>query len=186
MFKNYFLVILFLFSIHLIAQNDSSGLKGTIKVGKPKEKSVFIGAFAKYRYELDKKQAGIASNYTIFQPFPIEEDFGFPFNYSRYFGEKFKNEKVDLKGKLSDTVKIEVKISPNGKAYLHYKATDQDDDLKIRSLLYARQIKEWFPAYMMVPQKGNFKNQTVIAPKKINVTAVGVITVVFSSQPFEK
>lgn len=169
----------------LMSQTDSVPMKGTIKVGRVKNERVFIRAFVRYRYELSNKQANMASDYTVFQPLPIVEGHAFPFNYSKYFKEKFKNEKVNLNGKPADTVNIEVKVTPKGKVYLYSKPTGKNETLNLQCLEFLKQIKQWQPAYVIIPEKRKFKDQSVIEPKKINVSATGIITVIFATESFD-
>jgi hypothetical protein len=165
-----------------MGQNDSIGLKGTIKVSKAKKGTVYITSTEKFRYELSEAESARSLRNTIFQPFPVVEGHAFPFNYSKYFREKFRNEKIDLKGKLSDTVKIEIKITPKGKVYLHNNSKDKNDILNLQCIGYIKDIKQWMPGYFMIAEKGVYKKQTVIEPKKINVSSVGTITIIFSSE----
>jgi len=178
-------ILFFLFSFNLMGQNDSAGLNGTIKISKAKHGSVYVTAVAKYRYELTDAESGRMQGNTLFQPYPVVEGHAFPFNYTKYFREKFRNEKIDLKGKLSDTVKIEIKITPKGKVYLHNSSTGGNDNLNLQCLRYIKDIKQWMPGYFMVAEKGIYKKQTVIEPKKINVTSVGTLTIIFSSDDLE-
>ncbi|MGQ0826820.1 MAG: hypothetical protein ACT4ON_00340 [Bacteroidota bacterium] len=119
MLKRVFLyIIVFLFNIcYSPAQNDTSKTRGIIKIGKPKDGKIYINATVNFdKYDLTKLNAYVELN-VIYPPFPGVEGYTFPFNYNRYFNEKFKTKTVDLRGKNSDTVQIEIKILANGKVY---------------------------------------------------------------------
>lgn len=177
MFKNKILLAGFFFLLkfcYLTAQTDTIGLNGTIKVSKIKNEIIYIRAFAQYPKRSD-----------YFQPFPVVEGYAFPFNYTRYFNEKFKNEIPDLKGRLNDTIRIEINITEKGKVFLKSETADSDNILNMQCLDFLKQIKKWHPGYIIIPEKGTFKKQTVIKPRKTNVSSIGIITILFSLQPFE-
>jgi hypothetical protein len=186
MFRNIILfAFLFLTGGFLKAQDDSTNLSGTIKVNRLKDEKVYIKSYAKYRYELSEREAAMASDYKIFQPFPVVEGHAFPFNYSKFFTDSFKNEKILLKGKTSDTVKIEIRINAKGKVFLSDKTAARSNVLNLQCIHFLKEVKEWYPAYIIVPEKDVFRGQTVIKPEKKNVSSTGTITIVFSSEPFE-
>jgi hypothetical protein len=46
-------------------------------------------------------------------------------------------------------------------------------------------VKEWRPAYRMEARRGKLKGRTVIEPVRRKLNASGVITVIFSKEPFQ-
>lgn len=188
--KNIFLFFVFIscFSHESIAQADSAYHHGTVKISKPTDGKVYVKANAEY----DVKGPD------SFQPFPLVKDYAFPFNYSRYFREHFKNVKVDLKGQSADTVNFEFRITKKGKFKLtnirdklskktsgDFKYGGATSELTLKSLDVLLAIKEWYPAYIIVKKVGKFKGETVIRPIKTNIESKGVITVYFSIEPFD-
>jgi len=175
------------------AQTDTVQKKGTIRIAKPVAESdqIYIIASAQFK--------DMGSN--SFIPFPIVEGHAFPFNYTKFFNEKFRDIAIDLKGKETDTVTIEIKVLANGKVYLKDRSKSmmvqgravfydekskmyELNNLHMHCLDFLKKIKEWYPAYTLDPRKGRFKGQTVIKPYKTNIDSGGVITIVFSSVPF--
>jgi hypothetical protein len=185
MFKKYCWLCFLFFSNFLLAQDDSLNLQGTIRISKAKSEKVYIRSFAKFRYEISDAQSSSASNGNVFQPFPVVEGHAFPFNYSKFFNNKFRSEKINMNGKSLDTVKIEMRISNKGKVNFNNKTIEKNNSLSLLCLDFLKQIQEWQPAYIIVSEKGIFKKQTVIKPNKVNVASVGVVTIIFSTDPFE-
>jgi hypothetical protein len=173
---------LFLFSAFpLLSQTDSLEKQGTIKIAKKKDAPVYVKASADFKIKGPDR----------FQPFPIVQGYSFPFNYTRYFSERFKYEKVNLNGKNTHTVNIEVSVSKKGKIYL--RDVTYGDNVKFVELpplnmmcySFVKDIREWFPAYDIEPQVGKYKGERVIRPVKKNRDATGIITIVFSYEPFD-
>ena len=181
-------VFIFVFSsLFSFAQSDSSN-HGTIRIAKPKKSGLFIAAFAEY--DVRGKD--------VFQPFPVVEGHSFPFNYTQFFHDSLKNKKIDLGDLNADTVYIEVLVTRKGNVKMrditsirknYRNALNGDNDNKILYLLCVNElshIKKWFPAYRVEQEVGKFKGSTVIRPVKTNLDSKGIITVVFSGQPFDE
>jgi hypothetical protein len=199
--KKYFFSF-FLFSTCFgFAQTDTTQFHGTIKVVKPKEDKIYIKVTAEYgKYDFsDVKFQNVREN--VFQPFPVVEGFAYPFNYTGYFNKEFSTKEIDLKGKAADTVTIEIKVLAKGKVYIKDKTPlmmmngvpafyneqvggYELNNLHLNCLTFLKKIKTWFPAYVMLPKKEKFKNQTVLKPSKKKIDSTGTITIFFSTTPF--
>jgi hypothetical protein len=192
MSKRYFYSLLFLVvSALAFGQSDTLQRQGTIKIAKHKDGPVYIRAKADY---------GI-SRPESFQPYPVVPGHAFPFNYTKFFWDYFKNTKVDLRGKSSDTVYMEVNISRKGKVRINdvtYSMINgkkimyggvqapEMNSLHLNCFNALNQVKEWYPAYDVDPKIGKYKGQTVIRPVKTKHDATGIITIIFSSEPFDE
>lgn len=187
--KNIFLLLILLFAISMSAQTDTLSSQGTIKILKPKDGKVFIKASA------DFGSKGANS----YQPFPVVEDYSFPFNYTRYFNEQFKGKKIKLVND-PDTVYLEITITKKGKttikditssitngrrAFFDVDSKEEKNELQVLSFHFLKEIKEWFPAYDMTTEVTRYKGQQVIKPVKTNRDAKGIITIMFSYQSFD-
>jgi len=195
-------ILLFLFSFSCFAQ-DTTSARGTIKVGKSKPGQIYIKATADFReYDLSKIRDG-SGPYSLFQPFPVVEGYAYPFNYTRYFSDCFKEVGIDLKGKTSDTVVLQVTVLAKGKVYVkdrsktmiikntpvtydEKKGMYEINSLHVRCINYMKQIKTWFPGYAEFPKKAKFKKQTVIKPETEKLDCYGTVTIIFSTTPFEE
>jgi hypothetical protein len=182
--KKSIFILFFFISIYSPAQVDSSVSDGTIKVSKVKAGKIYVRSFAKYTYDLSDKEWRSVYN-TIFQPFPVVDGYPFPFNYSQYFNNKFKSEKINLKENPTDTVRIEVKISAKGKVSLNNQKSNKNYMTDLQCLRYLKEIKEWQPAYFIKIERGMYKKRNVIKPIKKNIAVSGIITIIFSTEPFE-
>ena len=200
----YFLLLFFLNAGFVFAQ-DTTHARGHIKVAKPKDNdaSIYINAFATYGdYDYSKIKNEIIEEMT-YSPMPVVERYFFPFNYTKYFNEKFRGKPLSLLGKESDTVFIEVKILPNGKVYMRDRSNQmmvegvpalynekvggyELNDLHWSCMKYMKDIKEWDPAFAVLSKKGKYKGQTVIKPKKTAISSTALITIVFSSFPLDE
>ncbi|MGQ0826821.1 MAG: hypothetical protein ACT4ON_00345 [Bacteroidota bacterium] len=58
--------------------------------------------------------------------------------------------------------------------------------LQLNCIDFLKEIKSWEPAYVTIPKKDKFKNQTVIKPNITHIQASGILTIVFSSVPLEE
>lgn len=201
-YKFLYIIIFLLNTCFAFAQTDSTHTRGTIKISKVKEAKIYIKASMNFNdYDVSKINVPV-SREMRYTPFPGVDGYTFPFNYTRYITEKFKTKEIDIRGKLSDTVRIEIKVLANGKVYLKNKSrtmlvkdlpTPYDEkvdgiewsSLQLYSFDFIKEIKTWEPAYIAVPTKEKFKKETVIKPKITQVTASGILTIVFSSTPFE-
>lgn len=191
MFKNSFILLLLICSLSsAYSQIDTSQTRGTIKIARQKDAPVYIKATADF---------GI-NGQDQFQPFPVVEGHAFPFNYTKYFNDRFKDVKIDLEGKKSEIVYVEVQVSKKGKVYfkditnsmVNGRKVNFDgggslylNSLHVNCLNFLREIKVWYPAYDIKPEVGKFKGQTVIKPAKTNRDATGIITIFFSIEPFD-
>lgn len=188
----HFFILFFLFSFQFaFSQADTAQRNGTIKIVKKKSGPVYIKAAAEF---------GITGP-DRFQPFPVVEGHAFPFSYTKFFNDYFKNKKISLAGKNADTVRMEVSISKkakvrirdvtssfvNGKrVYFDGTTAMEPNALHVACFDALMEIQEWYPAYDMNPQVGKYKGQTVIRPVKTTRDATGVITIVFSYEPFDE
>jgi hypothetical protein len=178
-------------SCFAFSQNDSTGNRGTIKIVKQKNARIYIKASAAFGIK------GAES----FQPFPVVEGHAFPFNYTKFFNDKFKDIKINLQNKNADTVYMEVTVTKKGKVFikdvnlavsngkrLYYNAEKNSvrNDLHLQCFKFLTEIKEWYPAYEIDHKAGQLKGQTVIKPVKINKDASGIIAIVFSREPFDE
>lgn len=176
----------------IAAQTDTTQKEGTIKIAKKQAEKTYILASATF------KNPGPNG----FIPFPVVEGHAFPFSYTKFFNDRFKNTAVDLKGKETDTVIIEIKVLANGKVYLKDRSPSmmingiavfydprsksyEVNNQHLHCIDFLKKIKEWYPAYTLDTRKGKFKGQTVIRPYKTNIDSSGIITVVFSTTPFD-
>lgn len=189
-------------SSFVFSQADSVSQRGTIKVSKPKDGEVYIKAFANFnKYDISKVGRDVSKD-DLFQPFPVVDGYPYPFNYANYFNNNFRSKVIDLKGKNSDTVQLEVTVLANGKVYIKDKSRSMTvngvpaiydekvgayelNNLHLNCLKFMKQINKWFPGYVILPKKSKFKGEVVIKPNKKNVDFTGTITILFSSTPFE-
>lgn len=189
------LISLIFLPCQAFAQYDTSQKHGTIKIGKTKDGNVYIKAIMNFdKYDLSKVDAYV-TNDLIYPPFPGVEGYTFPFNYTKYFNEEFKAKTVNLEEKSFDTVRIEIKVLASGKVYITDKNPSvyneqmggiEKSRLQINSLFFLKKIKTWEPAYITIPKKDKFKKQTVIKPEITPLTASGILTILFSTAPFEE
>ncbi|MCW3072210.1 MAG: hypothetical protein JWO44_2100 [Bacteroidetes bacterium] len=189
--KYFYSFLLFLFSALAFAQSDTVPRQGTIKIVKHKDGPVYIKAKADYSI----------SGPNRFQPYPVVPGHAFPFNYTRFFWDYFKNTKIDLRGKNSDTVYMEVSISKKGKVRIQdvtysmsngkrmlYDAVQVKEmsGLHLNCFNALNQVKEWYPAYDVDTKVDRYKGQTVIRPVRTKRDATGIITIIFSTEPFDE
>lgn len=174
---------------------------GTIKIAKAKTGKTYIYAYLRIKnYELPKKMAMISQGQT-FQPFPIVEGHSFPFNYTSFFTDCFNGQAINLEDKNADTAYFELHVSAKGKVFVretsapkkgtaYYEVAAESSSsvyvnpLHMRCIEHILSIKEWFPAYYEQPQKDKFRGEVVIKPNKTNVACTGIITIIFSKEPF--
>jgi len=188
--RYFYSVIFFLFSALSVAQSDTVPKQGTIRIAKPKDIPVYIQAKADY---------GI-SGPDRFQPYPVVPGHAFPFNYTKFFWDYFKSRKVDLRGKAADTVYLEVNVSKKGKvriADITYSMANgkkmlydvvqvkEMNGLHLNCFNALSQVKEWYPAYDVDAKVDRYKGQTVIRPVRTKRDATGIITIIFSTEPFD-
>ena|ERR1035437_9908912 len=202
MFKYKIILLFLLCTYYSFAQTDTTQMRGTIKIGKPKDGEIYIKTISNFdNFDLPKIAHDFSKN-ELFQPYPIVEGFSYPFNYTKYFNDNFKSKQIDLKGKTNDTVVLEVKILANGKIYIKDKSRTmmiknlsaiynekeagfELNNLHLNCLAFLKNIKQWTPGYIVFPIKDKFKGETVIKLNKKNVDVTGTITILFSSTPFE-
>jgi hypothetical protein len=202
MHKHKLLFLLLCFTSIVFAQTDTTNHHGTIKISKPKEEGLYIKAYINFdKYDLSKIKENVSKD-MIQQPTPIVENGPHAFSYSNYFIQKFKTKSIDLNGLRTDTVFIEVKVLSNGKFYARDKTplmmmngvpafynkaagAYQLNNLHIYCVDFTKQLNIWQPAYVLTSKRSRFKGQTVLKPKKEKVTATGILTIVFSTVPYE-
>jgi hypothetical protein len=201
----------FLFFIFLagfaFSQTKETKNRGTIKISKVKPDSIYIKAEMNFQQfqEGNKTIAqpiNIPLNRVII-PFPKVPGNTIPFDYGQFCSRYIKIKKSDLENKISDTIRIQVKILDNGKAYYKdltplmilsgvpayydkkmngYKL----DAIHYKCLGALKQIKQWEAAYTVVEVREKFKKVIVVKPKKKHLSATGILTIVFSTIPFEE
>jgi len=204
----YFLFLFFIISTcFAFAQSDSTKNRGTVRIAKPKQDSVYIKAEMKFQQfqignKNNKQQPTIQSN-NVIAPFPLISSYSTPFDYTLFFNKNSQIEPYELAEKITDTIRIQIKILDNGKAYYHdatplmmlngvpayynkqmnaYKL----DAIHYRCMEVLKQITQWKPAYILITSQEKFKRQTVIKAKKKKLSATGVLTIIFSTVPFEE
>ena len=196
-----FICVLFYTTVSF-SQTDTATSHGTIKVVKAKPSEIYIKVVPNFnKYNLTKIKNDVARN-EMYQPFPVLDAYPYPFNYNAYFNNCFRFKEIDLKGKNADTVVVEVVVLANGKTYIKDKSPsilikgvpatyDAKNDayelnnLHLNCLNFLKQIKTWFPGYVVFPKKDKYRGQTVIKPDKKNVDVSGTVTIYFSTTPFE-
>lgn len=205
--KYKFFLFFILITSLAFSQTSETKNRGTIKISKVKPDSIYIKA------EMDFQQFQ-EGNKTITQPitvplnkvivpFPKVNGNTIPFDYDQFCSRYIKIKKSDLANKISDTIRIQVKILDNGKAYYKdltplmvlggvpayydkkmnaYKL----DAIHYKCLSILKSIKQWESAYTVVEVKEKFKKVVVIKPKKKELSSTGILTIVFSTIPFDE
>lgn len=209
--QKYKLFLFFIFFTPLVfAQVDDAMNRGTIKISKPKPKperdSIYIKAEIKFlQFQVGNKntvQQNLIPRNRVILPTPIVLKDATPFDFNEFFNKEIEILKSDLGDKITDTIRFQIKILDNGKSYYNdvsplmmmngvpayydkqlnaYKL----DPVHWKCLNVLKQIKKWKPAYMIIEVKDTFKKVTVIKRKKKNLSATGILTIVFSTTPFE-
>ncbi len=199
-------LLCFINTCFALAQNDTSQTYGRIKISKPKFDSVYIKAEMKFqKFLVGNKltaQPQIISPEQVTIPFPKISGYASPFDYNQFCRKYIETKNNDLENRLTDTVRIQIKVLDNGKAYYKdltpltmmsgvpayydkqmnaYKL----DAIHWKSMNVLKQITKWEPAYRMVLEKTKFKKTTVIKQKKENLSASGILTIIFSAVPLE-
>lgn len=177
---------------------DSAVTRGTIKI-KQHADEIYIRAYANYpHYDIPGDAAGSPAASQVYPPLPVVEAYSRPFDYSAYFSERFRNIPVDLKHKATDTVRIQLSLSAGGKIMLSDAAyggipapakraeAEELPVLHYDCLMFLRSIRHWEPAFVLMQHREKFRGQTVIKPQRRYVDAEGIVTIVFSSVPFEE
>jgi len=201
------LFFLFIFiSTFVFGQSEIVESRGTIKIAKPNPDSIYIKAVLNFQQfqEGNKEvaQPNIIPISSVSAAYPKIHGYSIPFNYNQFCNNFIEIKKSDLSDKITDTVRIQVKILDNGKAYYKdmtplmmlsgvpayynkkmnaYKL----DAIHWKCMNIFTQIKQWEPSYMVIGVKGTFKKHTVIKPKKKKLFSIGILTIVFSTEPFE-
>ncbi|MES2592030.1 MAG: hypothetical protein V4608_09105 [Bacteroidota bacterium] len=204
--QKYVIFLFFIFNQYVaFSQVDSSGKHRTIKIAKLKPDSVYIKADLKFSQFQDGSiifnESSNVQNRS--DPYPVITGYTAPFDYSRLFDSEINVMVNNLGDKISDTVTIQVKVLENGKAYFKdltplmmlngvpayydkkmnaYKL----DAVHLKCMNLLKHIKKWEPAYVEIDKRAKFKGTTVIKSKKKNLSAIGIITIVFSKVPFEE
>lgn len=206
--KKYIYILFFIFSNSLaFSQIKESKNHGTIKISKVKPDSIYIKAEMNFQ-QFQEGNKTIAQPINIplnrvIVPSPKVPGNTVPFDYDQFCSRYIKIKKSDLENKISDTIRIHVKILDNGKAYYKdltplmilngvpayydkkmngYKL----DAIHYKCLGALKQIKQWEAAYTVVEVREKFKKVIVIKPKKKDLSAKGILTITFSTIPFEE
>ncbi|MES2286361.1 MAG: hypothetical protein V4547_11790 [Bacteroidota bacterium] len=206
--KKYKFFLFFIFITSLaFSQKKETKNHGTIKISKVKPDSIYIKAEMNFQQfqegnKTSSKPITVPLNRVIV-PFPKAPDNTIPFDYNQFCAKNIKIKKSDLGDKISDTIRIQVRILDNGKAYYKdltplmvlsgvpayydkkmnaYKL----DAIHWKCLSALKEIEQWAPAYTVVEVREKFKKVIVIKPKKKVLSAVGILTLVFSTIPFEE
>lgn len=192
--------------LHAAGQADMIKKSGTIRIGKQKKDSVYLKAemlFSEFQYG-NKKVKGLRTVLPSQAIAPVPKYNGVPgFNLNFFFNKRVKVDISDLAGKTTDTVQIQVKVLDNGKPY--YKDLTpllvlsgvpavfdtKENAYKLDAIHYkclntVKSIEEWEPGYVLFEKVDKFKGQTVIKAKKKKLISTGVLTIVFSTIPFEE
>lgn len=205
--KYKFVLFFIFFTCHAFSQTNQKENHGTIKISKIKPDSIYIKAEMSFQ-QFQEGNKTIAQPVVfplskVIVPYPKVSCYTVPFDYNKFCAEKIKIKKSDLANKISDTIRIQVKILDNGKAY--YKdltplmvmngvpayydkkmSAYKLDAIHWKCLSALKQIKQWESAYTVIGVKEKFKKTIVIKPKKKKLSATGILTLVFSTVPFEE
>lgn len=205
-FKHLFLFCFLFFALAINAQQDTSNVRRTIKIAKPKLDTVYIKTvmnFTEFKNSSKKDQVSFSSKYVV-EPKPKHcFQCVSPFDYNTHIQNKVHIPITDLGDKTTDTVRIQVKVLKNGKPYYkditpllvlngvpaYYDASKNAyklDAIHFKCLDALKDILDWEPAYFIEEEKDTFKGIVVIKPKKTKIVATGVLTVVLSKLPFEE
>ena len=195
--------IFFFYSFCSFCQTDTIQRYGTLKIGRAKPDSIYIKAGVVFFQFQDgyKKDGPHYSPSDAIPPQPGNTKA--PFDYSRFFNARVRIKVSDLESKTSDTVRIQVKILENGKAYFkdmtpllvlngvpaYYDSKNNGymlDAIHWKCLNALKEIESWEPGYILMEKVAKFKGQTVIKAKKKKLTSTGIVTVIFSLVPFEE
>lgn len=198
-------LIFFLYSSHLFAQEDSLKRTGTIKVAKLKRDSVYVKTeMVFFQFQEDsKKDITKYPPKECVAPIPKATIAGGTFNYNRFFNKRINVKISDLENKTTDTVRIQVKILNNGKAYFkdltpllmlngvlaYYDSKNNAyklDAIHYKCLNALKEIEAWEPGCVLLEKKEKFKGRAVIKAKKKKLTSTGTLTVIFSLIPFDE
>ena len=201
------LVLFFFLSNCLaLAQTNENIGHGTIKISKPKPDSIYIKAEMNFtQFQQGNKnsvQPVIVPSDRVTLPSPKITGYTVPFDYNQFCNKNIEVTKGDLGNKTTDTIRIQIKVLDNGKAY--YKDVTplmvlngvpayydkkmnayQLDAIHWKCLNVLKQIKHWEPAFVVVGVKDTFKKVTVIKPKKENLCATGILTILLSTTAFD-
>lgn len=205
--KYKFFLFFILIASLAFSQTKETKNRGTIKISKLKPDSIYIKAEMNFQ-QFQEGNKTIAQPITVplnrvIVPFPRVSGNTIPFDYDQFCSRYIKIKKSDLANKISDTIRIHVKILDNGKAYYKdltplmvlsgvpayydkkmnaYKL----DAIHYKCLSALKQIRQWEAAYTVVEVREKFKKVIVIKPKKKDLSATGILTLVFSTIPFEE
>lgn len=204
--KKYICFLCFIFINSLaFSQIKQTKNRGTIKISKVKPDSIYIKAEMNFQQfqegnKTTSRQIIIPLNRVI-APYPKVPDNTIPFDYDQFCAKNIKVKKSDLADKISDTIRIQIKILDNGKGY--YKdltplmvlsgvpayydkkmSAYKLDAIHYKCLSALKGIKQWEPAFTVVEVKEKFKKVIVIKPKKKYLSATGILTIVFSTVPY--
>ena len=205
-FKHTFLLCFLFFVVATHAQQDTSSVRGKIKIGKTKPDTVYIKAvmdFTEFKDITKKRQVNFpAKDVVLPKPKHCFQCIA-PFNYTTHIQNKVHIPVSDFGDKTTDTVCIQVKILKNGVPYYkdmtpllmlngvpaYYDASKNAyklDAIHFKCLDAAKDILDWEPAYCIEVVKDTFKGRVIMKPKKTKVVATGILTIVLSTLPFDE
>lgn len=194
------------FALAIHAQQDTTIVRGTIKVGKAKLDTIYIKAVMNFtEFKNDSKKAPIsysAKDVILPKPKHCFQCIA-PFDYNKHIQNKVSISISDLGDKTTDTVRIRVKILKNGKPYYkditpllmlngvpaYYHSSENAyklDAIHWKCLNAVMDILDWEPGYYIEGVKDKLNGRVVIKPKKTKVIATGILTIVFSKLPLEE
>lgn len=205
--SRYKFFIFFIFiSGFLFSQEAVTDSYGTIKIHKSKLDSIHIKVEMNFQRFQERNKTGTPpvplQNKNITVPFPKGSGIS-SFDYNHYFNTQIDINSNDFAGKISDTIRIQIKVLDNGKAY--YKDLTpllvmngvpafydkkmnayQLDAIHWKYINALKRFKKWEPAYFDAGITEKFKRVTVIKPKRKTLEATGILTIIFSIVPFEE
>jgi hypothetical protein len=187
-------------------QSDTTIIHKRIKVGKRQIDSLFVKAEIKFFQfqtgnKMSNEQVSMQSSY-ILPPVAYIKAYRAPVNFNQLYNARIENSMKDLDNKETDTVRIQVKVLDNGRAYYKdvnpllmikgmpaYYDEKMDgyklDPIHLSCMNVLKEIDEWRPAYSVTEKREQYKKRTVIKPKKKKLSAVGILTIVFSKTSFD-
>jgi len=193
-------------TIKVSKPKDSTYVKATMEFYKfsPENTTESIKKTTYADFVADVKRTG-KNRKAVLVPHPKSKEKNALFDYTGYFSKNKNTQNVNLGESQTDTVRLLVYVDKKGvlrftdlspiqkkgnyivvfdnasQSYkvdlVHYKVINAFTELT--------KIK-WEPAYILEPEKDQFKKVTVIKPKKTKVNATGLLTVIFSKSPIEQ
>lgn len=191
-------------TIKVIKGKDSTYIKATLQFYKFSPEQV-QPQFKKMTYNdlIRDIQSSERNTQPTLVPHPKSKDQKKSFDYTAYFKKHPETSSIQLPEEIeSDTVRLIVYVTKKGEVIFNdltpsqklgkivatYDAQTQNYKVdvvhfKVRNAFMALIKQKWEPAYILIPQKDQFKKVTVIKPQKHKVNATGVLTVILSKKP---